>query len=60
VPALTWSIVTEPAPLVTPKDTMPPGNKSPSVIVVVGVQIPPGVGVGVGLVSALESELESA
>ena len=38
VPALTWSTVTEPGPLVMPNDTMPPGNKSPSVTVVVGVQ----------------------
>ena len=39
VPALTWSTVTEPAPLVIPKETMPPGAKSPSVTVVVGVQV---------------------
>jgi len=39
VPALTWSIVTEPGPLDTPKDGMPPGAKSPSVTVVVGVQV---------------------
>ncbi len=48
VPALTWSTVTETGPLVTPKETIPPGNKSPSVTVVNGVQtLPPGVGVGV-------------
>lgn len=47
VPALTWSTVTEPAPLETPKETIPPGAKSPSVTVVVGVQTLPGVGVGV-------------
>jgi hypothetical protein len=40
VPALTWSTVTEPAPLDTPKEVIPPGNKSPSVTVVLGVQIP--------------------
>jgi len=39
VPALTWSIVTEPGPLVTIKDGIPPGNKSPSVTVVLGVQV---------------------
>jgi len=39
VPALTWSTVTEPAPLVTPKETIPPGAKSPSITVVVGVQV---------------------
>ncbi len=39
VPALTWSTVTEPAPLVTPKEAIPPGAKSPSVTVVVGVQV---------------------
>ncbi len=39
VPASTWSMVTEPGPLDTPKDGIPPGNKSPSVTVVVGVQI---------------------
>jgi hypothetical protein len=39
VPALTWSTVTEPAPFDTPKETIPPGNKSPSVTVVVGVQV---------------------
>lgn len=56
VPALTWSTVTEPGPMVTPKETMPPGAKSPSVTVVVGVQVPPpgvcvaiGVGVAVGV-----------
>ena len=38
VPALTWSTVTEPGPLDIPKDTIPPGNKLPSVTVVVGVQ----------------------
>jgi len=48
VPASTWSMVTLPGPLDTPKDGIPPGNKSPSVTVVVGVQtLPPGVGVGV-------------
>jgi len=50
VPASTWSMVTEPGPLDTPKVGIPPGNKSPSVTVVVGVQtLPPGVGVGVGV-----------
>ena len=39
VPALTWSTVTEPAPLITPKETIPPGAKSPSVTVVLGVQV---------------------
>ena len=38
VPALTGSTVTDPGPLVMPNDTIPPGNKSPSVTVVVGVQ----------------------
>ena len=49
VPALTWSTVTEPAPLATPKEGIPPGNKSPSLTVVVGVQPFPGVGVGGGV-----------
>ena len=49
VPALTWSTVTEPTPLVTPKETIPPGNKSPSVTVVVGLQGGCGVGVAVGV-----------
>ncbi len=51
VPALTWSMVTEPGPLATPKEAIPPGNKSPSVIVVLGVQVCEvggGVGVGIG------------
>ena len=48
-PALTWSIVTVPAPLDTPKEGMPPGKRSPSVTVVVGVQPFPGVGVGLGV-----------
>ena len=39
VPALTWSTVTEPGPLDTPNETIPPGNKSPSVTVVLGVQV---------------------
>ena len=39
VPAFTWSIVTEFIPVVIPKDTIPPGNKSPSVTVEVGVQV---------------------
>ncbi len=39
VPALTWSTVTEPGPLDTPKEGIPPGNKSPSLTVVVGVQV---------------------
>ncbi len=39
VPAFTWSIVTEPGPLITPNDTIPPGAKSPSVTVVLGVQV---------------------
>jgi len=57
VPALTWSTVTEPGPLITPKEAIPPGNKSPSVTVVLGVQvcgigvpIGDGVGLGVGVV----------
>jgi hypothetical protein len=54
VPALTWSTVTEPGPLDTPKETIPPGNKSPSVTVVVAVQkLPTGVGVGLGTGVAL-------
>ncbi len=49
VPLLTWSMVTEPGPLDTVKEGGPPGKRSPSVTVVVGVQtLPPGVGVGVG------------
>ncbi len=48
VPAFTWSTVTEPGPLDTPKETIPPGNKFPSLTVVVGVQVC-GVGVGVGV-----------
>ncbi len=47
VPALTWSTVTVPGPLATPKETIPPGNKSPSLTVVNGAQVC-GVGVGVG------------
>ena len=39
VPAFTWSTVTEPGPLDMPKETIPPGAKSPSVTVVVGVQV---------------------
>ena len=39
VPALTWSIVTVPGPLETPNETIPPGKRSPSVTVVVGVQV---------------------
>ncbi len=39
VPALTWSTVTEPSPLDIPKEGTPPGNKSPSLTVVVGVQV---------------------
>jgi hypothetical protein len=39
VPALTWSTVTEPGPPATAKETGPPGNKSPSVTVVLGVQV---------------------
>ncbi len=56
VPALTWSMVTEPGPLVTPKEATPPGAKSPSVTVVLGVQVcgvgvgdATGVGVGLGV-----------
>ncbi len=49
VPALTWSTVTEPGPLATPKEGIPPGKRSPSVTVVVGVQPFPGVGVGLGV-----------
>ena len=37
VPALTWSTVTVPGPDDTPNDAKPPGPKSPSVTVVVGV-----------------------
>ncbi len=37
-PAFTWSTVTEFGPLATPKAAIPPGNKSPSVTVVIGVQ----------------------
>ncbi len=48
-PAFTWLTATEPDPLDTPKETIPPGNRSPSVTVVNGVQICDfGVGVGVG------------
>ena len=39
VPAFTWSTVTEPAPLVMTNEAIPPGAKSPSVTVVVGVQV---------------------
>ncbi len=39
VPAFTWSTVIEPAPLITPKETIPPGAKSPSATVVLGVQV---------------------
>ena len=39
VPALTWSTVTEFIPVITPKETIPPGAKSPSVTVEVGVQV---------------------
>jgi hypothetical protein len=39
VPALTWSTVTVPTPLDTPKEGMPPANKSPSLTVVFGVQV---------------------
>jgi hypothetical protein len=39
IPELTWSTVTDPGPDVTPKVTIPPGFKSPSVTVVVGVQV---------------------
>ena len=39
LPALTWSIVTVPAPLITPKEAIPPGAKSPSITVVIGVQV---------------------
>ncbi len=50
VPALTWSMVTEPGPLDTIKEGGPPGKRSPSVTVVVGVQVcDVGVGVGVGV-----------
>lgn len=56
VPAFTWSTVTEPGSLITPKDAIPPGAKSPSETLVVGVQVPPpgvcvaiGVGVAVGV-----------
>ncbi len=50
VPALTWSTVTEPGPLDTPKEARPPGKRSPSLTVVVGTQVccVGGVGVGVG------------
>lgn len=39
VPAFTWSTETEPAPLDTINEAIPPGAKSPSVTVVVGVQV---------------------
>ena len=39
VPALTWSTVTEFMPVVTLNDAMPPGARSPSVTVEVGVQV---------------------
>jgi len=39
LPALMWSTVTAPGPLDTPKETIPPGAKSPSVIVVIGMQV---------------------
>ena len=39
VPALMESAVTEFVPLVTPKVDIPPGNRSPSVTVAVGVQV---------------------
>ena len=39
VPPFTWSIVTVPGPLDTPKDTIPPGKRFPSVTVVLGVQV---------------------
>ncbi len=48
VPALTWSTVTVPGPCDTPKETIPPGNKFPSLTVVNGVQAS-GVGVGIGV-----------
>ncbi len=38
VPALTWSMVTEPGPCDTPKEGIPPGKRSPSLTVVNGVQ----------------------
>ncbi len=47
LPALTWSMATVPGPPNTPKETIPPGNRSPSVTVVNGVQTC-GIGVGVG------------
>ncbi len=62
VPALTWSTVTEPGPLDTPKEGIPPGAKSPSLTSVVGVQVcevgvgdATGVGVafGVGLATGV-------
>ena len=49
VPPLTWSTVTEFIPVVTMNDAMPPGARSHSVTVVVGVQPLPGVGDGDGL-----------
>ena len=39
VPALTWSTVTEFIPVVTLNETIPPGARSPSVTVEVGVQV---------------------
>ena len=61
VPALTWSTVTVPGPLVTPKETIPPGNKSPSVTVVLGVQVSGvGVGVGVGVGAAHRARIKAA
>ncbi len=56
VPALTWSTVTEPGPLDTPKEARPPGKRSPSVTVVIGVQVCEvgvGVGFGVGLATGV-------
>ena len=48
VPELIESTVTEFAPFVTAKADRPPGNKSPSVTVTVGLQFG-GVGLGVGI-----------
>lgn len=50
VPLLLGSTVIVPELLVTRNSVMPPGKRSPSVTVIIGVQtLPPGVGVGVGV-----------
>ena len=50
VPAFTWSTVTELPVVLTPNETIPPGNKSPSVTVPLQVNdTGGGVGIGVGV-----------